>query len=210
MNTLRTIPVFLSEPVAVDPEDYERLLKFEWYWTKGGARTKLPNKTYLLLQREVMGRPKGLSVGFLDSDKRNCRKANLFIFETGCKARTRRLIMDEKHRFEAERQRNSFPSKINPSVSTSEPKYLPLSTGGRVQIDAENYERYAGREWYAFNGRAVCNLPGASMLFLHRDVMGHPRGLYVGFLDNNKLNCQRANLFLFEPGKKKETRNKFS
>ena len=177
--------------IHVDPDIYERLGHFTWYALMDGTARRITDDGYQLLHREIMGNPEGLFVGFLDEDRTNCRRENLFSFPPGRGRLVRRQVLTER--------------KGPRSTAAHKPCALPLVDGGEVLIDAEFCERFKDRVWRRFNGHVYTLLPDCQQMFLHREIMGNPKGLYVGFLDRDKLNCQRSNLFSFIPGEKEET-----
>lgn len=80
---------------------------------------------------------------------------------------------------------------------------LVCVNGAVALIDPEDQARLHGYTWYA-SSIGVSRKEGKRTIYLHREVMGEPAGLYVGFKNENKLDCRRENLFVFEPGKRKE------
>lgn len=84
----REIVCYNDDIAYVDSEDFEELNQHLWYSTKIGVMRNEADSPYdrtVYLHREVMGEPEGLCVGFLDGDKRNCCKDNLFVFQPGKK-----------------------------------------------------------------------------------------------------------------------------
>lgn len=87
--------------------------------------------------------------------------------------------------------------------------YLQCVNGNLVQVDKEDWEQLKGLVWYS-SKVGVCRKEACletktqvRTVYLHRELMGEPEGLYVGFKDGDKLNCRRQNLFTFEPGRKR-------
>lgn len=78
----------LAQPqyAKVDPDDYDRLRRYEWHAHKGGksfyARARAPgartaNRTCLSMHREVLDVPAGMVVDHINHDGLDNRKANL-------------------------------------------------------------------------------------------------------------------------------------
>lgn len=78
-------------------------------------------------------------------------------------------------------------------------RYILLTQSKRVTVDDEDYERLALFKWYFHHtGYAVRNFTDSNKkrktIFLHREVLGTPKGEYVDHKDCDKLNCQKDNL----------------
>lgn len=100
---LRIVKCFNDEPVLVDMEDMEWVEGHRWNWDVrvGGAYRYEPANGIadrkVWLHREIMGAvdtygcagflPDGIYVGFLDKDRSNCSRANLFLYRQGDKKR---------------------------------------------------------------------------------------------------------------------------
>lgn len=83
-------------------------------------------------------------------------------------------------------------------------KELPVKDRGAIKIalvDDDVYEWAASTPWYVIyprkgydKGYVVHTDNSSKMHYLHRLIMGAPRGLMVDHRDGNTLNCQRENL----------------
>lgn len=93
-----------GEIVRLDADDFERVNEYRWSWdnTVGGAYRKEPVGKFrydrkVWLHREIMGEedefgcagflPEGICVGFLDENRNNCCRSNLFLYRQGDKKR---------------------------------------------------------------------------------------------------------------------------
>lgn len=99
---------------------------------------------------------------------------------------------------------------MNNSITASTPEkvpyvFVPLSGGQVAIIDAEDAERVLPHKWsiicpkgsavYA-QGR-VTEGPGAKVVrYLHRYIMQAPKGMQVDHINNNGLDCRKANMRL--------------
>lgn len=68
-------------------------------------------------------------------------------------------------------------------------------------VDEEDWERLCRYTWYAASIGVHRKDHAGKTIYLHREVMNAPEGMHVGFRDENKLNCIKANLYLFPPGR---------
>lgn len=182
--------------VQVDAEAYRKLSRYTWYSVslRGTANRVVKGNKRIMLHREIANPPPGMHVGFLDGDKYNCKLSNLFLHPPGKAALVRRQILSAHGVRE-------LPKEGHPVCA------LPLVGGGEVLVDPDDYERFKAYTWSKYNGCAFTKLPpNDRQVFLHREIMGHPKGLYVGFLNGVRLDCRRSNLYCFVPGMKEETR----
>ena len=88
--------------------------------------------------------------------------------------------------------------------------HLRCVNGDLVRVDKEDWDKLKGLVWYSSKigvcRKEACLTTKALVrtVYLHRELLGNPEGLYVGFKDGNKLNCRRENLFTWAPGRKRE------
>jgi hypothetical protein len=87
-------------------------------------------------------------------------------------------------------------------------KSLQCHNGDLAWVDDDQWEELNEHHWYSTKIGVFRHEPDEGpkprSVYLHREVMGNPQGLFVGFVDGDKRNCQRGNLFTYEPGKKHE------
>ena len=72
-------------------EDYQRVLPHIWRWTPQGVTTTIDGKP-ILLHRYILNVSPDLHVVFLDSNRRNCRRGNLFVVDRGYAALVDRKV----------------------------------------------------------------------------------------------------------------------
>jgi len=84
-------------------------------------------------------------------------------------------------------------------------KEIPLTRGMVARVDDEDYERLVRHRWHLadtgtrFYVARYCRVGekrGRSKLWMHREVIGAPAGLFVDHIDGDGLNNQKANLRL--------------
>lgn len=82
----RRIPMAGPKYAIVDPADYERLRKYEWFARKGKnsfyarryeARGKGKKETLVYMHQEIIKVPKGMMVDHINHDSMDNRRANL-------------------------------------------------------------------------------------------------------------------------------------
>jgi len=97
----------------------------------------------------------------------------------------------------------------NPRVPKGPPddpnaRYIPLTLGRFAIVDAEDYEELAQWKWF-FSPRAKTGYAGSyqsrckKKVWMHRQIMKAPKGLYVDHIDGNGLNNRKSNLRLCTP-----------
>ena len=78
---MKTINLTQNKVAIVDDDDYERLIKFCWYYEKGYAKAKIPNKRgekkTLGMSAMVIGTIPGLEIDHVNRDGCDNRKENL-------------------------------------------------------------------------------------------------------------------------------------
>lgn len=82
-------------------------------------------------------------------------------------------------------------------------KTLTCFDGELVRVDPDVWEWADGYRWKWSRYGAFRNEPAPvhdRKVWLHREIMGEPEGIKVGFLDKDPSNCCRGNLFLFREG----------
>lgn len=81
---------------------------------------------------------------------------------------------------------------------------IVLTNGGEALVNDEDYELYGQWRWREENGYVFTwnrDATGRIRPFLlHRLVMGSPKGMHVHHKDEDRLNCQRSNLEIKQPG----------
>jgi|SRR5579872_1604911 len=174
----------------VDPDVYEKLRVYKFYADSNGLgyRWNEDKTKRIFLHREVTGAGPGEWVFFLNEDPTDCRRENLGVCPRGAKRTYRRRAVLEKMKSE--------------HPASGEGASIRLTDGSEVWVDADVYDSLKDRIWHRYNGCAMTVLPDGKHHFLHREVMGSPRGLYITFKDGDKLNCRRNNLVTFHPGTK--------
>lgn len=192
------IPFTGGFSALVDPDVYERLNRFTYYAdTKGyGYRWSDDKSHRIFLHREVMEANPDQWVCFFKEDPSDCRRENLFVCSRGEKRTIYRQLVAQKAQAAAL------------ETSGGERKTIRLTDGSEVVVDADLHSLFIDRIWHRYNGYACTILPNGRQRFLHREVLDYPKGLYIGFLDEDKLNCRRSNLFTFIPGTKQATLDK--
>lgn len=197
-----TIRLTDDTEVLVDPDIHARLADYTWYALSDGNAARIRPRTgkgarranqtkRVLLHREIMNEPAGLHVGFINGDPKDCRRQNLFTYAPGQKNVVLREI------FSRESNQRAYESGA-PTRS------LPLEEGGECLVDVEDYERFCHYTWHKADGFVRTVLADGQKIALHRELMGNPKGMYVSFLDGDRLDCRKKNLFAFRPGKKKQ------
>jgi hypothetical protein len=82
-------------------------------------------------------------------------------------------------------------------------KELPLSQGRVAIVDDEDYEYLSQWKWCYNNGYASRGLTAAEKresgrksgkVLMHREIMGHPKGMMIDHINGNGVNNQRSNL----------------
>lgn len=78
----KLIPLSKKMHAIVDDEDYESLVKYNWWTSKGGngldyATRYLKGNTELQMHREIMNAPKGWEVDHIDGNGLNNQRLNL-------------------------------------------------------------------------------------------------------------------------------------
>lgn len=74
-------------------------------------------------------------------------------------------------------------------------KELPVKGGlGLALLDNEDYKWARKYRWYWDRGYIRRRVDGKTTQFLHREVMGNPKGFCVDHKNHNKWDCQRSNL----------------
>jgi hypothetical protein len=84
---------------------------------------------------------------------------------------------------------------------------LECHNGELAWVDDDQWEAFNEFHWYSTKVgvfRKEPDSPHPRSVYLHREVLDAGNGVYVGFLDGDKRNCRRGNLFTYEPGKKKQ------
>jgi hypothetical protein len=91
-------------------------------------------------------------------------------------------------------------------------KKIECHNGDLAWVDDDLWEGLHGFHWFSTKRgvfRKEPDTPHPRSVYLHREVLGVPSGVYVGFGDGDRLNCRRSNLYAFEPGKKAEALARF-
>jgi hypothetical protein len=94
-KNLRTIALTHGKYAIVDAEDYDRLMKHKWTAYFGGARwyaARTDKGKCILMHREIMHAPKGMTVDHIDHNSLNNAKFNLRLCTQGqnnCNCRPR-------------------------------------------------------------------------------------------------------------------------
>lgn len=81
---------------------------------------------------------------------------------------------------------------------------IPLTQGKFTIVDDDDYERFGHLNWHLSHGRAVRRYGKWSRetkgykgnVWLHREIMGNPEGLFVDHINGNPLDNRKANLRL--------------
>lgn len=81
-HTSYEIPLSQGKTAILDPVDYALASRYQWRWTEAGAATTLGGKP-VLLHRFLLQPPAGTDVVFLNSNKADCRRANLQLVDRG-------------------------------------------------------------------------------------------------------------------------------
>ena len=117
-DNTKKIPLTQGKFALVDAEDYERLMKYNWYaeytccqWKIGRRSNKI-----IYMSREIMGAPKGKEVMHKNHDGLDCRKANLQIASHSETTQHNRLREDKTSRYKGvswEKRRQKWKARIN-------------------------------------------------------------------------------------------------
>jgi len=95
-------------------------------------------------------------------------------------------------RAEWARQRPPTPDPPNDKV-----RYIALTRGLFAQVDATDYPQLSKYNWCAIlrNGRAYATRhEKGRTIYMHRQIVGAPKGLVVDHIDRDTLNNRRQNL----------------
>jgi hypothetical protein len=94
-----------------------------------------------------------------------------------------------------------MPIKIIPIRVYGDVAYVPLTQGYTAIIDAADVPLVEGWNWYAlvkprsvYVMRQDCSGTNPRTVYMHRVLMGSPKGLDVDHLDGDGLNNMRGNL----------------
>lgn len=72
-------------------------------------------------------------------------------------------------------------------------RLIPLSDGSYAYVDAADYEWLSRYNWYSLNGYAARYANGKN-IFMHREIMRPPEGMFVDHADGSRANNCRFNL----------------
>lgn len=89
---------------------------------------------------------------------------------------------------------------------------IECHNGDLAWVDDDQWDEFQPFHWFSTKRgvfRKEPDTPHPRSVYLHREVLAAPAEVYVGFLDGDRLNCRRSNLFPFEPGKKAEALARF-
>lgn len=76
-------------------------------------------------------------------------------------------------------------------------KLLPLSHGQHAIVDDSDWEAVSPFKWYCSkNGYVVSGMGKSVPVYLHRFLMGFPKGKMVDHINGDKLDCRRSNMRL--------------
>ncbi len=86
--------------------------------------------------------------------------------------------------------RNYRPKPATPAGNIER---IPLSRGYYAFVDAADYEWLNRYRWFYYNGYAA-RREGGKTVFMHRQIMQPPDGMFVDHIDGNRANNCRFNL----------------
>lgn len=78
-------------------------------------------------------------------------------------------------------------------------KYIELTQNKKAMVDDEDYEWLNGHKWHSthnYAARRQTLQEGGRVVYMHREILGAPRELFVDHKDGNRLNNQRSNIRL--------------
>lgn len=84
-------------------------------------------------------------------------------------------------------------------------KTIPLNHGLFALVDDADYEALSRFKWYADHDRRtwyavrMSPRPNRRVTYMHRVILGTPRGLHTDHADGNGLNNQRSNIRIVTP-----------
>ena len=72
-------------------------------------------------------------------------------------------------------------------------RVIELTQGRVTVLDDEDYDRFAQYRWCLSHGYAVRRVNG-KLIYLHREILNLPQGLYADHRNGDKLDNRRSNL----------------
>lgn len=105
MENYRIIYGSKNEEILVDPEDYDKLIKFNWNCYGGYARTFRRRKEEdnklrsILIHTMILGHQKGLVIDHIDGNRLDNRKSNLRICTVQQNSCNRKIGKQSKSKF---------------------------------------------------------------------------------------------------------------
>jgi len=114
-DNTKKIPLTQGKFALVDAEDYEQMMKYNWYaWYKRG-HISARRESGKNLAREIMGVPRGAEVMHKNHDGLDCRKSNLQIVSHSEASQHKRLRENKTSKYKGvswEKQRQKWEAKI--------------------------------------------------------------------------------------------------
>lgn len=92
-----------------------------------------------------------------------------------------------------------------PHLAPDGAAWIPLTQKRWCLVDKDDYELLVEHEWFYTGSGYACrniwhyNLQSSRAIFLHRVVMGEPKGMQIDHRDGNRLDCRKQNLRICNP-----------
>ena len=73
-------------------------------------------------------------------------------------------------------------------------KCIKLSQGKEAIVDDEDFEYLRQFKWHVTDTGYACRKDGRKNKYMHRELMGSPKGLQIDHINGNRLDNRRSNL----------------